>query len=161
MMGVSNGLDIKCGVCGDPYTAPRPRDNENTGTYGRGIIAKTYQSGSVIETKINVTANHYGTFAYSLCVLSNPNAPEPGEECFQPLTFEDGSSLYTIQNSDDNSKFQIANRIKLPSGLTCDRCVLRWHYRVANQWGQCDDGTSAMGCGDQETFRSCADIAIV
>ncbi|KAJ8914474.1 hypothetical protein NQ315_002746 [Exocentrus adspersus] len=96
-----------------------------------------------------------------LCVLTNPNSPEPGEECFQPLTLEDGSSTYTIQNQADNSQFQVINRVKLPSGLTCDRCVLRWNYRGANQWAQCDDGTFAMGCGDQETFRSCADIAIV
>ncbi|KAJ8914479.1 hypothetical protein NQ315_002751, partial [Exocentrus adspersus] len=85
-------LGMKCGVCGDPWTDPVPRDNENTGKYGRGIIAKTYQAGSVIDVTVNISANHKGTFTYSLCVLPDPNAPEPGEECFQPLTFEDGSS---------------------------------------------------------------------
>ncbi|KAJ8912612.1 hypothetical protein NQ315_000481 [Exocentrus adspersus] len=152
-------LGMKCGVCGDAWTDPVPRDNENTGKYGRGIVVKTYQAGSVIETKVNITANHYGTFTYSLCVLSNPNAPEPGEECFQSLTFEDGSSVWTIPTKDES--FQVSNRVKLPPGLMCDRCVLRWQWLVANNYGQCDDGTMAAGCGDRETFRSCADIAIV
>ncbi|KAJ8914473.1 hypothetical protein NQ315_002745 [Exocentrus adspersus] len=62
--GVQYSLGMKCGVCGDAWTDPRPRDNENTGKLGRGIIAKTYQAGSVIETKINITANHNGTFTY-------------------------------------------------------------------------------------------------
>ncbi|KAJ8912614.1 hypothetical protein NQ315_000483 [Exocentrus adspersus] len=159
--GVQQSAGMKCGVCGDPYSDPVPRDNENTGKYGSGIVVKTYQAGSVIETKVNITANHKGTFTYSLCVLPNPNAPEPGEECFQPLTFEDGSSVFTIPNQTEGAKFQIVNKVKLPAGLTCDRCVLRWQYLVANNWGQCEDGTWAGGCGDRETFRSCADVAIV
>ena len=32
---------------------------------------------------------------------------------------------------------------------------------LGNNWGKCEDGTSGMGCGPQETFRSCADIQIV
>ncbi|KAJ8912608.1 hypothetical protein NQ315_000477 [Exocentrus adspersus] len=158
---VYKSLGMKCGLCGDAWSDPRPRDNENTGKYGSGLVVRTYQAGSVIETQINITVNHKGTFTYSLCVLPNPNAPEPGEECFQTLTFEDGSSIYNIQDQTEGTRFHVNNRVKLPPGLTCDRCVLRWHYRVANNWGQCDDGTSALGCGDQEIFRSCADIAIV
>lgn len=30
-----------------------------------------------------------------------------------------------------------------------------------NSWGLCEDGTDDVGCGDQEIFRSCADITIV
>lgn len=30
-----------------------------------------------------------------------------------------------------------------------------------NSWGMCEDGTENMGCGNQEIFRSCADITIV
>ena len=42
---VKNGM--KCGVCGDNYKASRPRANENTGRYGKGVIVKKYQSGQV------------------------------------------------------------------------------------------------------------------
>ena len=32
--------DGKCGECGDEYTPNRPRNNENGGHYGTGVIAK-------------------------------------------------------------------------------------------------------------------------
>ena len=28
-------------------------------------------------------------------------------------------------------------------------------------WGRCENGTEGIGCGRPETFRNCADIAIV
>lgn len=48
----------------------------------------------------------------------------------------------------------------LPPGLTCNQCVLQWRYIAGNNWGMCPNGTGAVGCGPQEEFRSCADIAI-
>ena len=29
-----------------------------------------------------------------------------------------------------------------------------------NRWGDCGNGTSAEGCGPQETFRACSDISV-
>lgn len=145
-----------CGVCGDNYADPVPRSNENTGKFGNGLVTKTYKAGSVIETSVTLTANHLGTFTYSLCVLEDPTKPE-AEECFTDLTLADGSSYYSVKDTD----YSITNQVKLPDGVTCDRCVLRWHYKAGNSWGICKDGTQKMGCGAQETFRSCADIAIV
>ena len=37
----------KCGVCGDDWSAKRPRLNENGGTWGTGTIGKTYFQGQV------------------------------------------------------------------------------------------------------------------
>lgn len=34
-------------------------------------------------------------------------------------------------------------------------------YFSGNTWGECEDGSHAVGCGPQETFMSCSDIAIV
>lgn len=51
-------------------------------------------------------------------------------------------------------------RYLLPQELTCSQCVLQWKYLAANNWGRCDNGSSAIGCGPQEEFRACADIAI-
>lgn len=31
---------------------------------------------------------------------------------------------------------------------------------IGNTWGRCDDGTYGEGCGPQEIFRNCADVAI-
>ncbi|RZB41036.1 Chitin bind 3 domain containing protein, partial [Asbolus verrucosus] len=146
----------KCGVCGDNWASPVPRTNENTGTFGNGIVTKTYKSGSVIDISVTLTANHMGTFTYSLCVLQDPSKPE-SEDCFTDLKLADGSSVYNVDAND----YDISNKVQLPAGVTCERCVLRWHYKTGNSWGVCDDGTEKMGCGAQETFRSCSDISIV
>jgi len=34
------------------------------------------------------------------------------------------------------------------------------HYIEGNSWGSCEDGSQGMGCGAQENFINCADIAI-
>lgn len=62
----------------------------------------------------------------SLCVLNDPNAPESGEDCFQKLLLEDGSEKYTVLAND----YDVRNRVVLPQNLTCERCVLRWHYNT-------------------------------
>ena len=38
----------RCGVCGDPWDQPRPRDNEGGGTYGNGVITRKYIKASNI-----------------------------------------------------------------------------------------------------------------
>ncbi len=45
--------------------------------------------------------------------------------------------------------------------MVCDQCILQWTYVAGNNWGDCVNGTSGLGCGPQEHFRSCADIKIV
>ena len=32
---------------------------------------------------------------------------------------------------------------------------------LGNTWDTCGNGTGAVGCGNQETFRNCADVAII
>ncbi|KAJ8926682.1 hypothetical protein NQ314_020925 [Rhamnusium bicolor] len=99
--GANHGLNGgKCGVCGDSYTDPHPQDNENTGKYGTGIVTAKYESGSVIDVSVRLTSNHLGTFTYSVCVLEDPNAPEPGEHCFIPISLEDGSSKYKVSKDE-------------------------------------------------------------
>ena len=63
-----------------------------------------------------------------MCVLQDPNAPESGEECFQTLTLGDGQAKYQIESTD--KQLIVNTQVKLPDGLTCDRCVLRWHYNA-------------------------------
>ena len=81
----------RCGECGDTYSTPRPRLNDEGGDYGTGIIAQTYTEGSVsrslhsepelcrnlwihifqqwqaVRTVVNITANHLGYFEFRLC----------------------------------------------------------------------------------------------
>ena len=57
-------------------------------------------------------------------------------------------------------KANLTYHLQLPPGLTCKQCVLQWTYFTGNTWGECDNGTEAVGCGDQEMFRNCADIQV-
>ncbi|KAF5280320.1 hypothetical protein FQR65_LT03129 [Abscondita terminalis] len=145
----------KCGPCGDNYADSVPRKNENTGTYGLGYIAAHYPSGSTINVLVRLTANHRGTLSYGLCKLIDKTKPEE-ESCFTNLLLADGTTEYNVNSQD----YDVINSVKLPSGFTCNHCVLRWHYRTGNSWGICDNGEGAVGCGPQETFRSCTDISI-
>ena len=51
--------------------------------------------------------------------------------------------------------------VVLPSNMECEHCLLQWTWRTANSWGVCEDGTGAMGCGQQETYRACSDVRIM
>ncbi|XP_066149133.1 uncharacterized protein [Euwallacea fornicatus] len=150
---INEGL---CGPCGDDYRDPVPRSNENGGIYGNGVVVESYYEGSIIDVDIRITSNHLGNMSFHLCHLQNPNMPET-EECFEPLTFPDGSFYQDVLAE----QFNITTQVKLPDNFVCDRCVFRWHYVAGNNWGPCNDGTYAAGCGPQETFRSCADITIL
>ncbi|KAF5281669.1 hypothetical protein FQR65_LT14599 [Abscondita terminalis] len=145
----------KCGVCGDNYEDPVPRDNENTGLYGEGVMVERYLAGSVVNVTVLLTQNHRGSFSFSLCRLVNSSLPEE-EDCFRPVLFLDGSDKVTIAPGNGNFTYQV----RLPEGITCEHCVFRWNYRTGNSWGVDEDGTSCLGCGPQETFRNCADVAI-
>ncbi|XP_012254771.2 uncharacterized protein LOC105685357 [Athalia rosae] len=159
--------DGKCGVCGDDYSSKRPRDNENTGKYGTGIVVASYRRGSQVNVTLLITANHKGYFKFNICDLSGANEKEvETEACFDayPLSLIDGSDNYKLV-SERTGLFQVP--LKLPDTLEiCDRCVLRWHYTTGNNWGFCTDengvaqGYGALGCGPQETFRTCSDISI-
>jgi len=147
-----------CGICGDAWDLPEPRSNEDGGIYGKGVIARTYTSGQVITTVTNIVANHLGYFTFKLCPV------QPGvkvdQECLDkyPLPLADGSG-YKYDLGTQRGLVKV--NVKLPEGLKCERCVLQWHWKCANNWGICEDKTGRMGCGPQEYFRGCADIAIV
>lgn len=149
----------KCGECGDDYSLPRPRSNENGGIYGSGVIVQKYKEGSTIDVIVRLTASHLGYFEFNLCPLKTIKELET-DECFNkyPLPLADGSGYkYRVTTSGKNDH---TVKLVLPKGVTCDQCVIRWHYHTGNTWNRCEDGTGRVGCGPQETFRSCADVAI-
>ena len=51
-------------------------------------------------------------------------------------------------------------RYELPAGLTCTHCLLVFRYVTGRTWGRAANGTGCLGCGHQEEFRACADVAI-
>ncbi|XP_058792950.1 uncharacterized protein LOC131665223 [Phymastichus coffea] len=154
-----NANDGKCGPCGDNYADPRPRNNENGGKYGTGLIVRKYKVGQEIDLQVEITANHMGHFEFSLCPL-NYTMDIENEECFDahPIYLANGEREYPIK-ADPPSFYNI--KAVLPDDVTCEHCVLRWHYRCGNNWGYCGNGTGQLGCGPQEIFRSCSDVAIL
>lgn len=145
-----------CGLCGDDYSLARPRPNELGGTYGQGTIVKTYQQAAQIPVSVLITANHYGYFYFNLCVLDGASE---SNACFAkyPLKTTAGVLNHYL-GSTATGYYNVT--LQLPTSVTCSRCVLQWTYHVGNSWGYCDDGTGKVGCGPQENFRTCSDIAI-
>uniref|UniRef100_T1J472 Chitin-binding type-4 domain-containing protein n=1 Tax=Strigamia maritima TaxID=126957 RepID=T1J472_STRMM len=148
----------KCGVCGDPWDTPAPRPNEDGGKFGRGVIVRAYKPGQIIHVLVDVTANHNGYFEFKLCPVSKQHPVD--DECMDQhlLALADGSGFRYYLPNPKNVKFPV--KLALPKGLTCRRCVFQWTYTAGNNWGTCKDGIGKVGCGPQETFRACADIAI-
>jgi len=160
----------KCGICGDPWHAAR-KQHEVGGSFAFDIITKTYKQGSNIPVSVEVTANHKGYFEFKLCAKKEEirkctrcQYPEPTQECFDQMPLKVGGAdpayptRYPIK---PGHGIQVVN-VRLPTDVTCDQCVLQWTYTCGNNWGYCPEtpGQGKLGCGPQETFRSCADIKI-
>ncbi|XP_054707291.1 uncharacterized protein LOC129217070 [Uloborus diversus] len=148
----------RCGVCGDSWNLPSPRPNEAGGVYGRGIIVRKYKPGQVIKSTVDITANHMGFFEFKLCPHNKPTTVVT-QECLDQFLLElaDGSGTKYYPSA-GTGPFSV--QLRLPSRVTCSQCVFQWTYTAGNNWGRCENGTSKVGCGPQETFRGCADVSI-
>jgi len=110
-------------------------------------------------------APHGGGIEVQFC----GSVPET-ESCFKPMILGNGDTYIPYKLGEGH--FDIQTTAQLPPGVTCDRCVIRMHYRGAQNWGTCDTSRTCecdpnsgnppggMGCGEQQTFRACADISI-
>jgi len=129
-----------CGVCGDSILDPRPRKHEIGGEFERGIIVRNYQQGQTIPVEIFLAVDHRGWFEFRLCPYSVTG--QESEECFNQhlLRFADGTTRYDAWNGQ-----QVVMQVQLPAGVTCERCVLQWHW---------------YGEGSKQYYRNCADISI-
>jgi hypothetical protein len=158
-IGVITQTGGKCGVCGDPYTAQRPRPHETGGYMTMNKTVKNYFPGSTIDVLVDLDTNHGGYFEFELCRRDSFDIIET-DECFEKLQFVDGTYRRRLKNS-HSEKGLISLSLVVPKDLTdCPACILRWNYRAGNNWGICQDGSSATGCGPQELYRNCADISI-
>lgn len=107
---------------------------------------------------MELTGAHDGYFEYRICPRNSRSDPET-EECFKKNILHHADGSGTKQPA-SRRKGLYVTKLKLPFTIKCTRCVLQWHYLTGNNWGNCGNGTNAVGCGPQETFRGCADIGI-
>ncbi|KAL5020518.1 hypothetical protein ScPMuIL_003410 [Solemya velum] len=154
---INNG---KCGVCGDPWDGSH--SHEPGGIFYSGQISQTYTSGQEITIDVEVTANHLGWFEFRLCPNNVPDA-EITQDCLDqyvlPLKYHDGTDTGT-RRPIDSSIGHFITRARLPVGVTCSHCMLQWKWKTGISWGREPDGHSCIGCGPQEEFYGCSNIAI-
>jgi len=146
-----------CGVCGDSVNLAAPRPNEMRGTFDRGIITGRYTAGQNFDIEVELTQSHMGFFEFRLCSSPGTGAGET-QACFNQNLLQRADGGGTRVQVSGTGWYR--NQFRLPANVRCTRCVLQWNYRAGNNWGWCPDGTGALGCGPQETFRGCSDIAI-
>jgi len=146
-----------CGICGDPYDGPLDHQAPG-GVYANGNIVADYTQGSWIDVFVDITTNHLGFFTFRICP-NNDIKQDPEQDCFDKyvLQTDSGSDRFPVT---DWRKGYWNTSVELPAEMTCDQCILQWTYTAGNDWGTCENGTSSLGCGPQETFRACADIKI-
>ena len=145
----------RCGQCGDTWSDPSPRPNDEGGLYGTGIIVANYTQEDVIDVQIQITTNHGGFLEFRLCADKTSADELTTDECLDKnlLEFEDGSTRYILGIS-DGQPTTVNLKVRLPAGVSCQYCVLQmwWKTNINNN--------GCIGCGDQEEYKNCADIAI-
>ncbi|XP_065068428.1 uncharacterized protein LOC135693783 [Rhopilema esculentum] len=147
----------KCGVCGDPAGVKK---HEYPGKYANGIIGEVYQEGQQIDVAVDLTSNHQGWFEFRIAKLTGKavSGDNRGRLVGQLLELVGGGTRYQIPQGSGDEVFKI--KLKLPSGLICDQCVMQWWYSAGNNW-DCDSTGCGVGKGKQEHFINCADVKIV
>ncbi|XP_062593332.1 uncharacterized protein LOC134254818 isoform X2 [Saccostrea cucullata] len=146
----------RCGVCGDPFQGPH--DNEPGGKYANGIIVHSTSIGAIMPVTVEITAPHKGYMEFKLCPNDDPKKMIT-QEClddFLLTIIESKSTRYPVTSA---GKYKL--KLQLPESVKCRACVLQWKYNTGNSWGV-DPKTNrgCIGCGNQEQFYGCADIAI-
>ncbi|KAA0184124.1 hypothetical protein HAZT_HAZT010349 [Hyalella azteca] len=144
-----------------PSAESTGRDRWDAGSTGRDSTSDHNDAliQQIITAVVHLTANHFGWFEFRLCPTNNPNEYAK-QSCLNQNILELADSPGTRFVIEDQSQVLFRVRLKLPRGLKCSHCVLQWHYTSGNNWGFCKDGNDMMGCGKQEIFRGCSDVAI-
>ncbi|XP_062592172.1 uncharacterized protein LOC134253624 [Saccostrea cucullata] len=145
----------KCGICGDPWDGVR--ENEAGGRYAKGIISRRYKEGEIIEAQVKITASHLGYFEFRLCPNNDIHKPAT-QACLDQYILHQPNGSVRFMEQGRTQVYVI--KLQLPRGLTCSQCVLQWKYNAGNSFGRTPYGRMCKGCGPQEQFYGCADIAI-
>lgn len=147
----------RCGVCGDAWEGPR--DHEAGGKYARGVVARQYQPGAFINVTVELTSNHQGYFEFRLCPVNDPTI-RATQACLDRylLNIVGHGTRYFIERQGASIYVELA--VMLPPNLQCSQCVLQWKWVAGQSMGPDGFGGECLGCGNQENFINCADIAI-
>jgi len=137
---VTDPYNGACGLCGDSFLDPKPRKHEIGGEYERGLIVRNYTAGQTVPIEVWIDVGHGGWHEFRLCPYSITGVES--EECFDMylLRFGSGRTREPVDRSQT-----LRTSVVLPAGLTCDRCVMQWHW---------------YGEGSNQYYRNCMDVSI-
>lgn len=81
----------------------------------------------MIQISVNLTTSHLGYFEFRLCAKQSASELVT-QRCLDRnvLKMFDGSTRYRV--GQHVGLHNIA--VKLPDRVTCDNCVIQWHYRT-------------------------------
>jgi len=110
---------------------------------------------------VELTANHKGWMEFRLCQNDFPTE-RMTQDCFDEHVLQLADSrVKRFIVPDQNGYQKISFRLVLPPHVRCRACVLQWKYNAGNSWGtDAGSGRGCIGCGNQEQFYGCSDIAI-
>jgi hypothetical protein len=149
----------KCGICGDPWSGPRHYERPEGVMVQHDIITETYQENQEIVLKLQITVAHRGWHEFRICNIAKSGGVEANQECLDKTLLANATGHTRFTEGTTSPGFYEFTLI-LPSGLTCNHCLIQWKWKCGNDWG-CANGWCCTGCGDrQEEFYSCADVAI-
>jgi len=121
-------------TCGGQY--PGDRRFEVGGQFATRDIVKNYRSGQVMNTRVQITNNHWGYFQLRLCPLGRWGSSNTAERkylsegCFRKhvLKLTTGGTRRWLYQGGSGQGYQVTQSYRLPKGLKCKRCVLQWRY---------------------------------
>ena len=96
-----------------------------------GTIVEAFKKGEVIYPQIEIVVNHGGWVEFRVCPA--PVNGDPTMECFEleqnKLKFiADGKTRAQLRSVSPDAKNYYTYSVKLPDNLTCEHCVLQWHW---------------------------------
>lgn len=156
-------------VCGDQRGT---HHHEAFGKYASPPkVSRSYAAGGILKARVEISANHMGRWGLGLCALKSASQAAERKtltkKCFRTLKRADGKGRYVYLPSATSVS---TATFKLPSGLKCSRCVIRWVWETGNSCTP--PGTphkyanpNLEVCGTRsapagERFTNCADIRI-
>lgn len=167
------GGTYRHGMCGNKYT-----DSPQNWNVPGPTVAQ-YTEGDVITITVQITAHHLGYFAVSLCDqqfiseecfarnrLMRPNCIDPNNpNCYRAwkqLASHEISWIATHFNyngpKSPSGTINFSFLMRLPTGVSCTDCVLRWQYYSTNSC-QLYNPAATVDYVSEE-FMNCADVTI-
>lgn len=110
---------------------------------------------------VQLTTNYNGWFEFRLCP-SDDALDQKSQDCLDQYLLNDthGLTRFPVPNSPYMKINNIQHNLVIPEGVVCKACLLQWKYNTAHNWGTSANGSSCLGCGNQEQYYGCSDIAI-